>query len=288
MRLSSDLISEFVKITNDRTKSKQESTVYGTVVKDSSRTYVRLDGSDILTPVSTTADAQDGERVTVLIKNHSATITGNVSSPAARTGDVQQLGDDVSNLNEENLVISGKLTAAEADISTLKTEKLNADTAEITYAKITDLEATNAELDNLEATHGAFETLTAQNFEAVDAKIGQFVSFIEGTSGNWSYKKWSNGDAELWGSQSVSGVACTTAFGDSMYRSNAVASSAFPFTVYSPILTASYESNGYGAFLWATSITTTTSPPTYYLIRATSGTINSGKINFHVTGKWTS
>lgn len=252
MSLPSNLISEFVRITNDNEKPKTESTAYGTIVKDGSNTYVKLDGSDILTPTTTTADAQNGERVTVLIKNHTATVTGNISSPAARTGDVQQLGED-------NIAINGKLTVAEADISSLKTDKLDAATAEVTYATIENLNATDAKIDNLQ---------------------------VNGSSGVWSYKKWSNGDVELWGSQEISGVSCSTSFGGSMYRSDALTAIAFPFSVYSPNLTASYESNGYGAILWATSMTTESSPPSYYLIRETSGTIASGKINFHVFGKW--
>lgn len=252
MSLPNNLISEFVRITNDNEKPKTESTAYGTIVKDGSNTYVKLDGSDILTPTTTTADAQNGERVTVLIKNHTATVTGNISSPAARTGDVQQLGED-------NIAINGKLTVAEADISSLKTDKLDAATAEVTYATIENLNATDAKIDNLQ---------------------------VNGSSGVWSYKKWSNGDVELWGSQEISGVSCDISFGGSMYRSDALTAIAFPFSVYSPNLTASYESNGYGAMLWATSTTTESSPPSYYLICATSGTIASGKINFHVFGKW--
>lgn len=252
MSLPNNLISEFVRITNDNEKPKTESTAYGTIVKDGSNTYVKLDGSDILTPTTTTADAQNGERVTVLIKNHTATVTGNISSPAARTGDVQQLGED-------NIAINGKLTVAEADITSLKTDKLDAATAEVTYATIENLNATDAKIDNLQ---------------------------VNGSSGVWSYKKWSNGDVELWGSQEISGVSCDISFGGSMYRSDALTAIAFPFSVYSPNLTASYESNGYGAMLWATSMTTESSPPSYYLIRETSGTIASGKINFHVFGKW--
>lgn len=637
MELSKKLISDFVKATNTP-KTKTETTVYGSIVKNDDSIYVKLDGSDTLTPVTTTADTQQGERVTVLIKNHTATVTGNITSPAARTGDVQQL--------DEN--------------------KLSIDSAEITYATITNLEATNAKISNLEATHGQFETVTTNNFtavnasidnleadtgefktlttdkfEAMDAKInkivvgdleavyanidfsnigkaameyfyansgliedvvidngtitgnlvgvtikgdliegntvvadklvikgqnglyyklntdgikieaeqteynsingsiilaksitatkinvsdlvafdatigginitnsslysgvkesinnttrgiyldkdgqvafgdasnflkyyktsdgsyklelsiaganitdagktatnflnfdttnglqvgnrsggawsgfraritgtafdildsagnalasygaklvelgknatdaviklcggkgqieyvtdsstsnkyiqissdklrlasesmtsiyssettssdqinrsavnvsptnvyaysgtssmsilpaqidistpgnvtinsaslrdsyGQFLSVEKGISGNWSYKKWSNGDAELWGSYAVSGVACSTSFGNSMYRTGALTMPEFPFSVYSPILTASYESNGYGAMLWAITPTTETNPPSYYLIRIDNSSITSGKINFHVIGKW--
>ena len=246
MRLPSNLISEFVKITNDREKEPKETTVYGSIVKNGDSVYVRLDGSNVLTPVVTTTDALAGERVTVLIKNHTATVTGNITSPAARTDDVQQIGSDVNNLTEENAV--------------MKVNKLDASVADATYATIANLESTNTRIGDLEAT--------------------------EGTSDIWSYRKWSNGRVELYGSYMVSGVSCSSQFGSAMYRSAALTIPSFPFSVYEPNLTASYESDGYGAFLWATSTTTETSPPSYYLVRAESGTITSGKINFRVIGKW--
>ena len=268
MKLPKKLVSEFVKVTNTNTKTKPETTVYGIIVKNGDSTYARRDGSEILTPVSSTTDTQDGDRVTIRIKNHTATVTGNLTSPAARTddvqiigGDVQQLGGDVSSLTEENLTLSGRLTAAQADIETL-----------------------NVNITNLETTHAAFETATAQNFEAMNDKINNIV--VEGTSGIWSYKKWSNGVVELWGNYSVSNLSCSTKLGDSMYRTDTISIAEFPFTVYTPNLTASYESDGYGGILWATSITTQQGPPSYYLLRPTSATIVSGKINFHIYGKW--
>lgn len=152
MYLPKNIISEFVKITNDQPKEKAETTVYGRIVKNGGNVYVRLDGSDILTPVTTTTDTLAGERVTVLIKNHTATVTGNITSPAARTDDVQQIGSDVNNLNEENVTINGKLTAAEIDVTDLKANKLDSTVATATYATIDSLDATNARIDNLQAT----------------------------------------------------------------------------------------------------------------------------------------
>ena len=203
MKLSKKLVSEFAKVTNNTEKPKNETTVYGVITKNGDSTYVQLDGSpdDVLTPVSTTTDTQDGDRVTVLIKNHTAIVTGNVTSPSARTNDVQDISNNVDAVADDNKVITGKLTEAQADIETLKTDKLSANEAslkyatianltaanadienlktnklsandaDLKYATITNLTATNAEINNLEAKHGAFETATAKNFEAVDAKI---------------------------------------------------------------------------------------------------------------------
>lgn len=106
-----------------------------------------------------------------------------------------------------------------------------------------------------------------------------------GTSGIWAYTKWSDGRVDLTGVHELNSVDCNTALG-TMYRTAVLQPDSFPFTVTDPVLTASYESNGYGAFLWATAVTATTKPPSYYLVRPTSTTIATGKIVMRVTGRW--
>ena len=96
MALSSDLISQFAKVTKDGTKDKNKASIaYGTVVEENEVLYAKLDGSDLLTPVSTTTELKPGERITVTLKNHSAIVTGNISSPSARTDDVKELDNKV-------------------------------------------------------------------------------------------------------------------------------------------------------------------------------------------------
>ena len=111
MGLSNDLLSQFAKITNDKTKSKKESTTYGTVKVVGGVTYVQLDGSDLLTPYSSTADVKDGDRVQVAIKNHNATITGNLSSPSARTDDVKEIDNKVTAHGNTITEIDNNITA---------------------------------------------------------------------------------------------------------------------------------------------------------------------------------
>lgn len=203
MGLPNDLISQFVKITNDNTSTKKETTVYGTAKYVGEKLYVKLDGSnpDVLTPVYTAVDVKDGERVAVLIKNHTASITGNTSSPAARNETVKEVDQKVTNvenllgdklsikdleadlariqkLETETANITVSLTAAQADIKTLSTDKLDAETANIKYATIEKLNATNATLNNLIAQHGEFEELTTLNFEAVNGKISSLQSDV--------------------------------------------------------------------------------------------------------------
>lgn len=93
MNLSSELLSQLAKITNDNKDNNTETFVYGIAKHINGKLYVKLDGAGdgVLTPVYTTADVKDGEQVTVMIKNHTATVIGNMSSPAARTEDVKNL-----------------------------------------------------------------------------------------------------------------------------------------------------------------------------------------------------
>lgn len=215
MSLSSDLLSQFAKVTNDKKDTKTESTVYGTTVEYNGSTYVKIDGSELLTPVNTTANTKPGERVTVMIKNHTATITGNITSPAARIGDISDQADsiteleilvaqkvstkdfdaekgridtlvsdnatikksltaaeaDIDKLQANSLDVTEKLTAAEADIDDLQTTTLKSEVADLTYAKVIDLESTNADIHNLQSTYAKFASTTTDKLDAIDATI---------------------------------------------------------------------------------------------------------------------
>lgn len=102
MGLSKDLVSQFVKATNDNKKEKKDQIVYGTITDYNDKKYVQIDGSEILTPMASTVDldsAEDGERVSIIIKNHEATIIGNNTSPSARKDIVDGLDDSVELLD---------------------------------------------------------------------------------------------------------------------------------------------------------------------------------------------
>lgn len=189
MALSSELISQFVKATkDDSSKDNNESTVYGTVKEYNGKKYVQLDGSDLLTPISSTTDTKADERVTVMIKNHTATVTGNISSPAARTDDVQEIGSKISefevviadkvdtkelnaeraridNLVSENVIIRGELDANTANIKELTADSVKVnDTLTAHKADIEDLQAKNATIEGTLTAHKAsIDDLTADN-----------------------------------------------------------------------------------------------------------------------------
>lgn len=131
MGLSNDLISQFVKLTKTEKNTKAESTHNGTIVTYNGNKYVQLDGSDLLTPVNTTADTKNGDRVTVMIKNHSATVTGNITSPSARTEDLQETSGKVSGwdsrITEVEILVADKVSTSELEAESARIDELVAD-----------------------------------------------------------------------------------------------------------------------------------------------------------------
>lgn len=188
MSLSNNLISQFVKTTKDDKKNQNDNIIYGTVVEYKNEKYVKFDGSELLTPISSTTNIDDGERVTVMVKNHTATVIGNISSPSAKDSDVKEMGNKISyfeiviadkvstkefdaekaridDLVAENVTIKGTLTATEADIKDIKAdnvtinEKLSVNEAEIKQLSTEKLDAdvadiTYATIGDLEVTNG--------------------------------------------------------------------------------------------------------------------------------------
>lgn len=190
MGLSNDLISQFVKATKAEKPKQTETTSYGTIVESDGSKWVKLDGSDQLTPINTTAVVADGDRVTVLIKDHSATVTGNLSDPAASSNKVTEMVDEIAQfeivvadkvstkeleaqvgridtLVSDNVIIKENLIAAEADISELRADNVTI-SGKLTAA---EGEITNLKTDKLDASIADIKYATIGSLEATDAKI---------------------------------------------------------------------------------------------------------------------
>lgn len=103
MELSKVIIDDFAKVTNDDRHISQNTTLYGTIKVNSDKNYVQLDGSDLLTPCSSSVNVKDGERVMVVIGGHEAVVTGNMSSPAARLGDVDDAKKEIGETVDQSL-----------------------------------------------------------------------------------------------------------------------------------------------------------------------------------------
>lgn len=230
MGLSNDLISKFVEITNDTTEVKQETTVYGTIVAYENDKYVKIDGSDLLTPISSTTDVEDGERVTVMIKNHAAIVTGNISSPSARTGTVQEIGNRITEaeiliadkvstkyfdtqvarideLTTDNVSIKERLTASEASIGDLETDNVTInETLTAHEASIDSLNTTKLSVNDADIKYATIENLNSTNAEIhnIEADYGNFVdlttnnfSAVNGDIANLQTTKLSTTDAAI-------------------------------------------------------------------------------------------
>ena len=205
MDLSNELVSQFAKLTNDSIDTNQNGiTVEGTAVEYNGKIYVRLDGTDQLTPIiSSTVGMKNGDRVTVLIKDHKTTVTGNTSKPSASGQDLEDAKTEISDqitefeiivadkvsvkdfeaekgriddLVSKNVTITGKLEVNEADIKDLKANK----------AEIGDLTAINGKIDNLQATKldvdiADIKFATIENLKVTNADIhnlkGDYADF---------------------------------------------------------------------------------------------------------------
>ena len=157
MGLSYDLISEFVKITNDKKEKPKEGTVYATIVGSGDAKYVKIDGSDLLTPMDTTTDIEDGERVTVMIKDHRATVTGNITSPSVSSGTVNTV---VGNAVGENFTVVNS-----------QIENLVAKDSYLENAYVQNSQVVNSKIENLEAADSRIENSVIENFNVIDGVV---------------------------------------------------------------------------------------------------------------------
>ena len=198
MALSSQLISQFAKTVNAQSNKQKENintTVYGEAVIYNGQKYVRLDGSELLTPVETTTSVKDGDRVTVKIENHTATVTGNLSDPSASSGKVTEVADQIS---EFEIIVAHRVTAEELEVTnayienlkaisakfeemsavTAEIEELQAKIANIDHLTAIDIEAITAELESLRAQFGSFGSITTEDLTAVNAEIDNLKAYV--------------------------------------------------------------------------------------------------------------
>ena len=156
--------------------------------------------------------------------------------------------------------------------------------------------------DSTTATTAAASGGTAATPKAVSAALAAAKSYADsvaggtaadyvveqGTSGIWTYRKWSSGIAECWGAQSYSNISVSSAWG-SVYES-----SGQKLTFPSGLFTAApgYCSITYGGGSEAALSMEIDSEPTasqtqrFYFTRGSSGTITSAKVQAHAVGRW--
>lgn len=206
MDLSRAVTKSFAEVANKVNENKKEGVTYATIVEYNDTLYAKLDGSSILTPISSTVNITNGDRVIVMLRNHVAVITGNLSDPSASGQAVTEIDSKVTTLNNvvadkvntkeleaekaridsleaDNVTVNEKLTAVEADIGTLTADnatingKLTAAEADIDNLTADNatingkISANSAEIGTLKSEFGDFKQLTTNNFTATNAEI---------------------------------------------------------------------------------------------------------------------
>lgn len=112
MNLPTNLLLEFAKNVAPKEERKRgETTVYGTVISVSGKTaMVQIDGSDSQTPAVMAIDARADDRVTVLIRDHKAIVTGNLTAPASARSEDKYMRFTSEGLMIGRLDVSGNPT----------------------------------------------------------------------------------------------------------------------------------------------------------------------------------
>lgn len=176
MSLDKKVIKDFVAAVNKKEETKTPTILTGTVHREGGTVSVKIDGSESLTPVSTVINVEDGERVTVIIENHKAMITGNLSSPAARTKEVEGLKEVVA-----DKVDTAQLKAIKAEVG-----EISGDVANFKETTTEKLTAQDAKIKKIDGNVANFKETTTEKLTAQDAKIekidGNVASFKETTT----------------------------------------------------------------------------------------------------------
>lgn len=172
MGIDRSLLNEFVKITNDKKETKQTQ-LYGTVVTQGNSKYVKIDGSEIITPVRSTTDIKDDERVIVKIDNHMATITGNMTNPSVGNDRVEFTEGKIDrfdhlfagNITAENIA-ANSITADKILAGSITTDKLMAESIIADKIAADAIESRHIKADAIEAEHIKAGAITADKIDA--------------------------------------------------------------------------------------------------------------------------
>ncbi|MHC5188524.1 hypothetical protein ACYSNL_01895 [Enterococcus cecorum] len=149
MELSRHILKEFADVSRGVERDDKTQYLRGTIKGSGEAKYVRIDGSESLTPISGVVDVKDGDRVLVTIENHEATILGNLTMPPSAYKE-QEAIDKAEDAQ-------GAANDANEKAETAKTLAQSAGDK----ADAATLDATNASASANKAKQDAAEALTA-------------------------------------------------------------------------------------------------------------------------------
>lgn len=238
MELASDLIKQFVDATNDsKSSTKIDNTHNATAVVNSDGVFVKIDGSDVTTPVAMTADVRNGDRVLVTIENHHANIIGNITSPASGRGasdlytettkedgttetsgtlaPVKMFVDELT----ANEITADSIKTDSAKIKKLETEKISADEADLKYAQIDFANIGEAAMEYFYSKSGLIKNVTVGDQTITGELVGVTIKgdIIEGGTVK-ADKLVIKGEDGLFYKLNVDALGETTASSDEKYQ----------------------------------------------------------------------
>lgn len=137
--------------------------------------------------------------------------------------------------------------------------------------------------------------LNGISIQDILSKLGVNYIVEQGTTGKWTWRKWSNGTAEMWAVFDTDKLIIDEAWGSLYFgtwmRSDVnAAARKYPFAfVSTPTINVTYMSGGADAWLvslFSTSDDLLTGVPAYALARPNQITINYPRIGYYVVGKY--
>lgn len=182
MSIDRSILSEFIKATNDNKETKQTQ-IYGTVVTKGNTKCVKIDGSEIVTPVRSITDIKDDERVMVSIKDHMATVTGNMTNPSVGNDRVESAEGKIDrfdhlfagNITAENIaagsittdkLLAGSITTDKLMAECITSDKISANSIESKHIKADAIESEHIKAGSIEAEHIKAGTIEADHISS--------------------------------------------------------------------------------------------------------------------------
>lgn len=151
-----------------------------------------------------------------------------------------------------------------------------------------ELDMTTGEIAEINTSLGTTGGRLATFIKQIAYKLGLIDDYVveQGTSGNWTYRKWNSGIAELWGTYTGTSVT-PTAWGN-IYASDTIPRIDYPFAFTSAPqvqVTPRYTGTGGGFWIYCVGAGYTTQTPFYGAGRANNTAIVPC-IDFYVIGRW--
>lgn len=164
LAVSDEVISDFAKAVVRKDPEPEFITVNGIARKYDDEWMIELDGSQQLTPIASSAvGLNDGDRVTAQIKNHSLSVTGNLTGKTTTQTDTIGIKKEIDDRLDKH---DSKIT----EVEDLMATKVNTDELNAQKGRIDQLVSDNATIrEKLTATDASIDKLDADVVDINDS-----------------------------------------------------------------------------------------------------------------------